>query len=484
MLITLQNLIYSLTLFYRTYWTTTTFDQVNTRMICTFKIQPIRAYRLSRFAASSALQSIQDVSSSPSNASQNQPPKRKINQIIGSTGLFSRREAEQLIFQRRVTVAGQIITSPFATIDIDSANTIEIDGVLLRAKYNTQWPRLWVVQKWKDEIMSMSDNQKSRPLFFDRVATTLLPQITNQYGPLIPCYRLDYATEGLVFLTNSGALAKLLISTPPERTTTTTTNNHHNPMSSTPRTNNNNNTNSSTIHYGVTSNNLSSSSSSKSKPKSSLTSSSSSTSYREYKVRVHGNVTPYKLQTLLHGVYIDGHKYRFRSAKLLQTTSTPSNNNNNNNNNKKKSNAWLLIQVDIQQENQRGPHMIQRVLQGLFLTVNRLICIGFGPFHLSNLLINYEKQINNNNNMNNNSANSNSNNNHQMMNWSMEVKLPAIWHAHCLRYMNHRHAIQLQHRSFDHLPLLDNNNHNNHHNHNNSKKMTTTDIDIENSSNK
>lgn len=182
---------------------------------------------------------------------------RKLNLVLAASQLFSRREAESLIQQRRVTVAGQIISRPQQLINDYDCNLIEIDGVPLRAKYNSAWPRLWAVQKLKEEIMSDRDPNKSRSVFFDRLHNSLLPTAFQKYGALKPIYRLGYQVEGLVMVTNSGEMARLL-------------SNH--PTSPVPLT---------------------------------------------YKVRVHGVVNEGKLQALEKGIYIDDKRFFASQIKRL-----------------------------------------------------------------------------------------------------------------------------------------------------------------------
>lgn len=182
---------------------------------------------------------------------------RKLNLILADSQLFSRRSAESLIQQRRVTVAGKVVSRPQERINDYDSNQIEIDGVPLRAKYNTTWPRLWAVQKFVGEIMSDRDPNKSRPIFLDRIHNKVLPKIFHEYGPLKPVFRLGYNVEGLVLVTNSGELAKLLSNHPTD------------PL------------------------------------------------VLKMKVRVHGIMNDGKLHALENGVFVDDKRYFAKSAKRL-----------------------------------------------------------------------------------------------------------------------------------------------------------------------
>ena len=129
-----------------------------------------------------------------------QPNQRKTGQriakVIARAGLASRREAEAWIAAGRVAVNGTTIASP--AIDVAGSDHITIDGEPLPARQRT---RLFLYHKPRGLMTTHADPQ-GRPTIFQNLPRDL-PR-------LISVGRLDFNTEGLLLLTNDGALARLL----------------------------------------------------------------------------------------------------------------------------------------------------------------------------------------------------------------------------------------------------------------------------------
>ena len=119
----------------------------------------------------------------------------RVAKVIAQSGHCSRREAEELIEERRVKVNGKIIETP-ATFITDHA--IKIDDKLINAK---QPVRLWMLHK-VDGFLTTSKDPDGRKTIFD-----LLPK---KMPRTITVGRLDFNTEGLLLLTTSGALARYM----------------------------------------------------------------------------------------------------------------------------------------------------------------------------------------------------------------------------------------------------------------------------------
>ena len=122
---------------------------------------------------------------------------------IASHSAFSRRQAEQMIIQGRVTMDGQIIKE-FVVPHIGS---VSIDGQALE---RTPDPQLWSYYKPVGELVTRSDPQGRRTIF-----ETLRTQVPE--GRLISVGRLDYASEGLLLITNTPTLAHNLETSPLRR---------------------------------------------------------------------------------------------------------------------------------------------------------------------------------------------------------------------------------------------------------------------------
>ena len=120
----------------------------------------------------------------------------RIAKALARAGLCSRREAERWIGEGRVSVNGTVLTSPAR--DVGPNDKVLVDGNLLPS---TEPPRLWRYHKPKGLVTSHSDPQ-GRPTVFAALPDTL-PRV-------ISVGRLDFNTEGLLLLTNDGALARHL----------------------------------------------------------------------------------------------------------------------------------------------------------------------------------------------------------------------------------------------------------------------------------
>jgi 23S rRNA pseudouridine2605 synthase len=108
----------------------------------------------------------------------------------------SRRDAEKLIAEGRVVLDGKKVTTPATLVTEDSA--IVVDGVPLEGKAPT---RLWRLHK-KRGLVSTHRDPQGRPTVFDALPKSL-PRV-------ISIGRLDIESEGLLLLTNDGALARHL----------------------------------------------------------------------------------------------------------------------------------------------------------------------------------------------------------------------------------------------------------------------------------
>lgn len=122
--------------------------------------------------------------------------KERIAKAIARAGLASRREAEDWIAAGRVAVNGAVIDSP--ALNVTAGDRVTVDGVPLPARQRT---RLFLYHKPRGLMTTHADPQ-GRPTIFAR----LPPDLPR----LISVGRLDFNTEGLLLLTNDGALARVL----------------------------------------------------------------------------------------------------------------------------------------------------------------------------------------------------------------------------------------------------------------------------------
>lgn len=120
----------------------------------------------------------------------------RIAKLMARAGLCSRREAERWIAEGRVTVAGERIDTPAVTVPAGAE--IRVDGKTLPAP---EPARLWRYHKPAGLVTTHRD-EAGRPTIFERLPKDL-PR-------LVSVGRLDLNSEGLILLTNDGALARML----------------------------------------------------------------------------------------------------------------------------------------------------------------------------------------------------------------------------------------------------------------------------------
>ncbi|MGZ9112645.1 MAG: pseudouridine synthase, partial [Rhodoplanes sp.] len=120
----------------------------------------------------------------------------RIAKAMARAGLCSRREAERWIADGRVAVNDKILETP--ACEVGPSDKIVVDGRPLPA---AEPVRLWRYHKPKGLVTTHQDPQ-GRATVFDK----LPPEMPR----VISIGRLDFNTEGLLLLTNDGALARHL----------------------------------------------------------------------------------------------------------------------------------------------------------------------------------------------------------------------------------------------------------------------------------
>ena len=124
----------------------------------------------------------------------------RIHKLIARAGITSRRKAEVLMAEGRVTLNGEVVTEPGTKADL-SADTVCVDGKTLSSRTAR---RYLAMHKPKGCITSTSDPE-GRPTVMDLIGTELSKG-------LYPVGRLDYNSEGLLLLTNDGDFANHILS--------------------------------------------------------------------------------------------------------------------------------------------------------------------------------------------------------------------------------------------------------------------------------
>jgi 23S rRNA pseudouridine2605 synthase len=120
----------------------------------------------------------------------------RVAKALARAGVASRREVERLIAAGRVSLNGRVLDTP--AVKIAPGDVLKVDGAVVGAAEAT---RVWRYHKPAGLVTTHSD-PKGRPTVFQHLPEGL-PRV-------ISVGRLDLNTEGLLLLTNDGALARAL----------------------------------------------------------------------------------------------------------------------------------------------------------------------------------------------------------------------------------------------------------------------------------
>jgi 23S rRNA pseudouridine2605 synthase len=120
----------------------------------------------------------------------------RVAKVLARSGVASRREVERLIEAGRVALNGQVLTTP--AVKVEPGDILTVDGAVVEAAEPT---RVFRYHKPTGLLTSHTD-PKGRPTVFAALPEGL-PRV-------ISIGRLDLNSEGLLLLTNDGALSRAL----------------------------------------------------------------------------------------------------------------------------------------------------------------------------------------------------------------------------------------------------------------------------------
>ncbi len=125
-----------------------------------------------------------------------EPEKLRLNRAIAATGICSRRHADELIKEGRITVNGEPANDLSLQVDL-LKDKIAVDGKPLYKK-----PFDYVVLYKPKGVVTTCDDEQGR--------CTVIDLMPPELQHLKPVGRLDRDSEGMIILTNDGALAQTL----------------------------------------------------------------------------------------------------------------------------------------------------------------------------------------------------------------------------------------------------------------------------------
>jgi pseudouridine synthase len=120
--------------------------------------------------------------------------QERLQKIIATAGIASRRHAEQLITAGEVTVNGKVVTELGTKADAQTDH-IKVRGKLINPTLQKLGKVYVLLNKPKGYLSSVSDPE-GRP--------TVMELLPASLGRVYPVGRLDFNTEGLLLLTNDG----------------------------------------------------------------------------------------------------------------------------------------------------------------------------------------------------------------------------------------------------------------------------------------
>jgi len=120
--------------------------------------------------------------------------EQRLQKLLAHAGVASRRKAEQLMLEGRVTVNGRVITELGSKADPDRDH-IKVGGKLLRFSNR---PVYLVLNKPTGYVTTLSDPEGR---------STVIDLLRGVKERVYPVGRLDYHSEGLLLLTNDGEFA-------------------------------------------------------------------------------------------------------------------------------------------------------------------------------------------------------------------------------------------------------------------------------------
>lgn len=120
----------------------------------------------------------------------------RLAKYLAHAGVASRRAAEEIVRDGRVTVGGEVVTDPAR--DVDASSAVTVDGEPVRGAEDRV---VWLLNKPEGVVSTAKDTHGRR---------TVVDLVDAGGRRLYPVGRLDADATGLILLTNDGELANAL----------------------------------------------------------------------------------------------------------------------------------------------------------------------------------------------------------------------------------------------------------------------------------
>ncbi|NVJ53052.1 MAG: rRNA pseudouridine synthase [Campylobacteraceae bacterium] len=129
----------------------------------------------------------------------------RLNKFISHNSNYSRREADKVIEEGRVTINGKPVTNLATKVSVN--DEVKIGKKLIKEDKNRMYTVI-MYNKPKGELVTKNDPQGRKTVF---------DSLDKKYKHFMPIGRLDYASEGLILLTDSVDVANKLMHSKLER---------------------------------------------------------------------------------------------------------------------------------------------------------------------------------------------------------------------------------------------------------------------------
>jgi 23S rRNA pseudouridine2605 synthase len=136
---------------------------------------------------------------------QSEENKIRLNKFISHNSRFSRREADELIKSGKVSIDGKVIGD--LSTKVSPKTIVKVNGRTVKVDYSRA-STVIIYNKQKGEIVSKNDPQ-GRKIIYD--------SISKKFSHFIPIGRLDFASEGMLMLTDDPKIATAIMNSDLER---------------------------------------------------------------------------------------------------------------------------------------------------------------------------------------------------------------------------------------------------------------------------